>query len=170
MSFENILQIIEIIAVATGVVFALYQLRQYHNRRNRDSALILLHSLQTPEFSHGMGLLFELPEGLNKAELKEHIGDDMRYFNVLFATFESIGILVHRNDLDLDLVHGFFSGPITLCWRKCGSYFEELRIDTNQESIGEWIQWLAERLSDLELKSKKLPAYVAYKDWEPPKG
>ena len=167
MSFVNILQIIEIVAVITGVVFALYQLRQYHGRRNREAALVLLHSLQTPEFSHGMGLLFELPEGLTKEELKDQIGDNMRYLYVLFATFESIGVLVYRNELNLTLVQDFFSGPITLCWRKCGRYFEELRKETNQETIGEWVQWLAERLSDLEMHRTSLPAHIAYKDWTP---
>ena len=168
MSFENILQIIEIIAVATGVIFALYQLRQYHHRRNRDAALVLLHSLQTPEFSHGMGLLFELTEGLTKEEFKEQAGDNMLYFNALFATFESIGVLVYHNELDITLVHDFFSGPIKLCWRKCGRYFEEIRKETNQESIGEWFQWLAERILELDKQSTTLPAHIAYKDWKPP--
>ena len=169
MSFVNILQIIEIIAVITGVVFALYQLRQYRHRRDSEAAMVLLRSLQTPEFSHGMGLLFELPEGLTKGELKDHVGDNMIYLNVLFATFESVGVLVYRNELNLALVHDFFSGPITLCWKKCGKYFEELREETNQETIGEWVQWLAERVSELQTQKTALPpAHIAYKDWKPP--
>ena len=111
MSFVNILQIIEIIAVITGAVFALYQLRQYRRRRDSDAAMVLLHSLQTPEFSHGMGLLFELSEGLTK---------------------------------------------------------EELREETDQQTIGEWIQWLAERIRDLVKNNKALPAHIAYSNWTPP--
>ncbi len=168
MSFENILQIIEIIAVATGVIFALYQLRQYHHRRKRDAALVLLHSLQTPEFSYVMVLLFELPEGLPRQELKQHVGDNMRYLSVLFATFESIGVLVYRKELNLTLVHDFFSGTIKLCWQKCGRYFEDIRKETNQETYCEWVQWLADRLSELEIKRSPLPAHIAYRDWKPP--
>lgn len=168
ISFDNILQIIEIIAVITGIAFALYQLRQYRRRRDSDAAMVLLRSLQTPEFSHGMGLLFELPQGLTKKELKDKIGDNMKYLYVLFATFESIGVLVYRNELNLTLVHEFFSGPVILCWRKCRSYFEELREETGQETIGEWIQWLAERIKDVENHSKTLPAHIAYSNWTPP--
>ena len=167
MSFSNILQIIEILAVGTGVVFALYQLRQYHRRRERDATMVLLNSLQTPEFSHGMGLLFELPEGLNKEELQNYVGDNMQFLYVLFAAFESIGILVYRNEMNLALVHDFFSGPVKLCWRKCGTYFKELRQETNQETIGEWVQWLADRLSDLERQGVLPPAHIAFKDWTP---
>ena len=169
ISLENILQLIEIVVVIIGVVFALYQLRQYRHRQDRDAAMVLLHSLQTPEFSHGMALLFELPEGLTKEELKEHVGDNILYLNVLFATFESIGVLVYRNDLNLTLVHDFFSGPVILFWQKCGQYFEELRNETNQDTIGEWAQWLAERILDFDMKRTTLPAYTAYKDWTPPK-
>lgn len=169
MNLTNILQLIEIVTVAIGVVFALYQLRQYRNRQDKDAAMVLLHSLQTPDFSHGMGLLFELPEGLTKEELKENIGDNMRYLNVLFATFESIGVLVYRNELSITLVHDFFSGPVIMCWQKCGQYFKEIRNETNQDTIGEWVQWLAEHILELDRQRTTLPAYTAYKDWKPPK-
>ncbi len=93
----------------------------------------------------------------------------MLYLNVLFATFESIGVLVYRNELNLTLVQDFFSRPITLCWKKCERYFEELREETNQETIGEWVQWLAKRVSKLQTQKTVLPpAHIAYKDWKPP--
>lgn len=163
-----VLQIIQTVTILTGVLVALVQLRQYHRSRERDSMLQLMHSFQTPEFSRGLDLLFGIPDGLNKRAVEEHAGARMQDLYVVFTTIESLGVLLYRGEVSLDLVDDFFSGSIVLCWSKCGKYFEEIRAENKRETLGEWIQWLAERMAEREAGQPPVPAHIAHRNWRPP--
>lgn len=53
------------------------------------------------------------------------------------TTWESLGILVYPGELGLDLVDDFFSGPITISWRKLKPYVVGERAEQNRETIEE---------------------------------
>ena len=40
-------------------------------------------------------------------------------------TWESLGVLVFRREVTMDLVDDFFSGPILISWQKLRVYSEE---------------------------------------------
>src|SRR5687768_17061714 len=110
MSLTLILQFIATSSIFAGVVFALIQLQITNKQRARESALQMLHSFRTPEFLTAVDIVFDLPEGLSKREIEQHVGDKKTSILVLFGTLESLGILVHRRDIDIDIVEDFFSG------------------------------------------------------------
>ncbi len=85
---------------------------------------------------------------------------------VMFGTFESLGILVYRREITLELIDDFFSGPVILFWKKLKNYFSEIREYSNRENYGKWVQWLAERLEEREAKISLPAAHVAYKKWK----
>src|SRR6185436_14471715 len=101
---------------------ALLQLRNAERARNRDAALAMLRSFQTPDFTRGMELVFNLPEGLDKAALEARVGARMGDFFSVLTTIESIGVLVYRREIELELVDDFFSGPIVIAWRVSRGY------------------------------------------------
>jgi hypothetical protein len=167
MEFGTALQLIETVVIVVGAGLALVQLYAYQRGREREVALELLHSYQTPEFSNGLVVLFQLPDGLSKREIDERLGNDIRYLVGLFMTLESLGVLVHRGDLSLEIVDDFFSGAIVVCWRKCRRYVEELRAEQDRETLSEWMQWLAERMQEREGGRAPEPAYVTHRGWKP---
>lgn len=81
------------------------------------------------------------------------------------TTWESIGILVFHNELTLDVVDDFFSGPIVVSWRKLAPCVEEIRAELHRDTVFEWFQWLAERFIEREKSSAPVPAHVAHRDW-----
>ena len=83
------------------------------------------------------------------------------------ATWESIGILVHRRQIDLDLVADFFSHPILRSWDVAQRYVEEFRRDMERDTPWEWFQWLAERIREHERRAPPRPAYEQYRAWMP---
>ena len=85
---------------------------------------------------------------------------------VMFGTFESLGILVYRCEVKLELIDDFFSGPVILFWSKLKNYFLEIRESSNRENYGDWVQWLAERLEEREAKTTLSPAHITYKKWK----
>ena len=89
-------------------------------------------------------------------------GEDSVY--LVSLTWESIGILLFRRELTLDLVDDFFSGPILLSWQKLKTYSEEFREKLNRDTGSEWFHWLAERMMERERSSPPVPAYIAHRD------
>jgi hypothetical protein len=167
MPFTTILSIVSTSAIVTGVIFAALQLRQYKRLRARESAIHLLHTAQTNEFLEAVNIVFELPEGLSKAELEARLGDRMGGILVMFGTFESLGVLVYRREIELELVEDFFRGVIIFGGRKFRRYLQETRDSSGRESYYEWFQWLYDQVEKRESQTQRIPAFVAHKDWNP---
>jgi len=168
MIIDSVFEVIEAIAVTFGVVFAVMEWRQHSKRQEREAALELLHSFQTPDFAKALLLVYELPDEVrSKREIEERFGQDMHLVYALTTTWESIGVLVFKGEISLNLVSDFFSGPIKLSWQKLQEYFFEQRAQHQRETIGEWFQWLAERLAEREQTEGRKPAHVAHRNWQP---
>ena len=134
MDAQFLLQLVQAAVVVIGVGFAAYELRKYREERNREAALELVHTFQTPEFAKALLIVCGLPDGLSQAEIEAHAGEDFYLVYGMVTTWESIGILVHRGEMSIDLVDDFFSGPILLSWRKLQGYFFDQRRETDRET------------------------------------
>ncbi len=167
MSTEVVLQAIEAVAVVTGVGFAIVQVRQYRRDRRRTAAIELLHSFQTPAFAEALNIVYNLPDGLSREELEARLQGRFHILYSLMTTWESLGILVHMGEVELELVEDFFSGPILISWRKLRGHVEGERAATGRATIEEWFQWLAERLQERERVSPALPAHIEHRNWTP---
>ena len=167
MDLSVYLSVISTAAIVCAGVFAGLQVRQLYRQRERESAMQLLHSFQTPHFMEALDVVFNLPDGLSKAEIEERVGSRMTSMLVMFGTFESLGILISRHEMSLALVDDFFSGPVVLVWRKFRKYIEEVRAVSQRDTYAEYVQWLAEQFEKRESKTPAVPAYIALRDWQP---
>lgn len=165
MSVEVAFQIIESLAVVIGVGFAIVQVRQHRREKRREAALVLMHSFQTPSFAEAMNLVYNLPDGLSKEQIENLLGEKFHLVYALMTTWESLGILVFRGEVDLDLVDEFFSGPLKISWQKLQGHVMGERELLGRDTIEEWFQWLTERLAERELKRPRVPAHIAHKHW-----
>jgi hypothetical protein len=162
-TFANV---VNAIAVTAGLIFAAAQIRYYRQRRRRDSMLELVRSFQSPAFTSALRRVLSLPDNADSQKIREVLGPDGEDAVYLVSlTWESIGVLVFRRELELDLVEDFFSGPILLSWHKLKVYSEEWRRVLNRETGNEWFHWLAERILEREKTLAPVPAYTAYRDW-----
>ncbi len=166
MELPLILSIVSTTTIFAGGIFAVLQLRHLSKQRGRESALQMLQSFRTPGFLAAVDIVFDLPEGLSKKDIEDRLGDRIESILVLFGTFESLGILIFRRDIDIDLVEDFFSGIIILSGRKLKNYLTETRDQGNRQTYYEWYQWLYEQLEKRESKSPAIPAFIAHKDWK----
>jgi len=166
MPFTTILSVISTTAIVAAGVFAGVQLRLYNKQRARESALQLVQSFRTPEFHSAVNIVFDLPEGLSKKQLEDRLGDKLVNVLVMFGTFESLGILVFRREMEIQLVEDFFSGIIILSGKKLGKYLVEVREASDRQTYYEWFQWLYEQFEKREMKTPPVPAYVAFSAWK----
>ena len=165
MSVEIVFQVVESIAVVIGVLFAIVQVQQYRREKHREAALVLMHSFQTPSFAKAMNLVYNLPDELSKEEVENLLGEKFHLVYALMTTWESLGILVFRGEVDLDLVDEFFSGPVKISWRKLQGHVLGERDMLGRDTIEEWFQWLTERLAERESERPRVPAHIAHKHW-----
>src|SRR5881296_2777895 len=166
MDISTAANLINAFAVTAGVIFAAAQIRYYRQRRQRDAMLELVRSFQSPAFASALRRVLSLPDGADAQKIREVLGPDGEDAVYLVSlTWESIGLLLFRRELTLDLVDDFFSGPILLSWQKLQVWAEEWRRTLKRETGNEWFHWLAERMLEREKTSPPIPAYVAHRDW-----
>src|SRR5207302_10195364 len=119
MDISTIANLVNAIAVTAGVIFAAVQITQYRQRRHRDAMLELVRSCQSPAFTSALRRVLSLPDGADAQKIREVLGPDGEDAVYLVSlTWESIGLLLFRRELTLDLIDDFFSGPILLSWKK----------------------------------------------------
>ncbi len=66
---STISTIISATTLVVGVAFAIVQLRHFRAMREREVALELVHSFQTPEFAWGVRSVFELGKAFNFSKI-----------------------------------------------------------------------------------------------------
>ena len=167
MDLPTFANLINAIAVTAGVIFAAAQIRHYSQRRRRDAMLELVRSFQSPSFASAFRRVISLPDGATQAQVIKLLGadgDDATH--IVGLTWESLGVLVFRREVTLDVVDDFFSGPISISWRKLSRYVFEQRAVLHRETAFEWFQWLAERMIDREKQTPPVPAHIAHRGWK----
>ena len=101
--------------------------------------------------------------------LKKHFGEDWPKVMVVLTTWESIGVLVHRGEMDFHAFYDLFSGVFVRTYEAFSFILEPIREkDGNKEM--EWVIWLYDRVKEYEKQgSGTPPAHIAFKDWKPRK-
>ena len=169
MALGDLLNLVSTFTLVVGVVFGLVQLQHFRARRRREAMLALATSYQTPAFVHAMRVALDpaIPDGLGRAELEARLGPEIDSVWLLLSTWESLGVLVCRREIELAVVDDLFSGVLQLCRHKFAVYVEELRADLGRDTYFEWFQWLAERFMERERLAPPVPGHVAHRAWRP---
>jgi hypothetical protein len=111
--------------------------------------------------------MYDLEPGLSRAEIDSRLGREIDFVYSMMLSWESLGVLVYRRQIDLQLVDDFVSGTLVLSWRKLDRYVKDERADRGRDTLFEWFQWLAERMIERESKAPAVPAYEAHAHWRP---
>lgn len=85
----------------------------------------------------------------------------------MFGTFESLGILIYRREINISLVEDYCGGAIVLAGRRFKRYITEMQESSGRATYYEWFQWLYERFEERESTKPAVPAFVAHRDWRP---
>jgi len=166
MDFAPLLDLLPSLGVVAGLVFAGVELRNFRKSRERDSALQLYKTFQTPNMVRARRVVFSLPDNLGRQEIVDLLGDRLEDVYHMIQAMEGMGTLVMKREFRLQLVEDFFSGLILISWRKLKRFVEDERREMKRETIAEWFQWMAERITEREKKAAPIPGYIEYKDWK----
>lgn len=154
------------LTIVGGGLFAVVQLREIRRRRAWQVAADLCKSFTEPDLARAINLLRTLPDGLGRDAVEERGAEYEEAMQIVGMTFETMGLLVHKDVASFEIVQKLCGGLLLMMWRKMEVWTKEVRVEQSNPRFGEWIQWLAERIAECE--PNMIPAHEAHANWRPP--
>jgi hypothetical protein len=141
-----------------ALVFGIQQARAVERERRERLTIEILRAFQTREFAEFINFFrsgrFPKKEG-DFGSLSER--EQVMYFQ-FSQQMESLGILVAENIVDLHLVDKTLGDFVITAWKKYDLRFKDARV--RDPFLGEYFQWLAERMEEHSKNSPRDPFYV----------
>lgn len=156
------------LTVLVGVIFGMIELARARDERRERAAIEILHTMASPEYMHSVATIHELPDGLDWAAVNARGKDCLDCAQAMAMAFETLGYIVFRRMVPLEMADDMVGGAVRVAWRKLGAYFVEIRRISGSQKAWEWFEWLADRLEEHSgrLDNKK-GAQIAYRNWRP---
>ena len=154
-----------LLAVVVAVVFGTLTLRQWQRTRYLAAAAELVHTIQNEQFNAAIARVVEL----KPAESPAVVRSDKELLSATYVVghvFESLGVLVFHDVIDLHLVDHLVGGYVRASWARLKPYIESRRADLGA-TFGEWFQWLAERMETYPAPGKQEGAHRVHRSWKP---
>lgn len=152
---------IRTVALIAAVVFAALQVRHANRSRKEQAAVEMIRSMQSAEWMSAVG-----PVSQFSTPGVAHLDRDQAAFATTIALrLETVGYLVYRRAVPLEVVDDLVGGISRVAWARLGPWVIKGRADSGNEKSYEWFQWLCERLA--ERGPSPTPAHLAHSDWQP---
>jgi hypothetical protein len=143
---ERLLSIAASIALISGVVIAVLQLRSQNHIRQEEITMRLYASFGEEGFQRH----YQRVTGFDHATYDEYramaTADDAVSLMVVCVFFESMGLLLKRELAPIELLDALLSGPVLQTWPKVRPIWVGLRAAHNQPSWAEWFEYLYEQM------------------------
>jgi hypothetical protein len=163
-TLANLARIIGSIAVTSGIIFGVIQIRQYQQLRQDLAAVQLVNSFLIPDFNKALRMVWSLPDAVSITKLHE-LGEEWEEAAFQIGmTLETMGVLVYRRIVPLPILDELMGDAILILWKKLSPWVEHLRTEQKRDSTYEWFQWLADRLAETNRRTEA-GAYKIYRNW-----
>jgi len=162
LDIPSISAIVAAIGVIIGVIFAVFQLKDFVKTRQTDLVMRLYSTYGSKEFQEAWVETLRMEFKDYKDYLEKYGSDSAKSayvsVNMLAGFFEGLGILLHRNLIDITLVDDLFSSDIFLTWHKMKPLVEGWRKQFNRSQMSEWFEYLANEMKKREQKLQQSKA------------
>jgi len=171
-------EVFGLVTILGAAIYSFYQIRELRRSRDSTTAMSLAANFQSEDFVVGLTSIINMKFDQSKFEygddernymlLQEHFGDDWPKVMTLLTTWESVGVLIHRGDMDFHVFYDLFSGVLLKTYEAFAFYLDPIRDDPTNKDL-EWLIWLVDRVIEYEDSgSGTLAAWFEFKDWAPP--
>jgi hypothetical protein len=162
MDIGTIANIATTVAVIVGIVLGLAEVRRSNRARRDQASMEIVRAVQGQEIADAAARILALPIDADPAL----VNDDPELLHaatlVHFAA-EMFGTFVFEGVVDQDMLDRSNGGWIRSCWLRLRRWIEAQRAAEQRVNVGEWWQWLYERLEASPEPSKALGAHVFYR-------
>ena len=165
----SLLDLLQSVAIIAGLSYGALELSQFRSEQHRKAKVEMAQSFLNPEVMRAFAFVLSMPDSMSFERLQAEYPAELPGVMLMSQTFETVGILVHDGDIELEMVDDFLGTPIVATWDKLSPTWIRYREELDAPSVLEWYQWLAERLKNYRATVAPAPAYKAYRDWTPPR-
>jgi len=142
-----------------ALIFGIWQVRvAAHDRRER-LTLQTLREFQTREFVELIQFINYRDMPSSRQEMLARPTNEQTMYIQFGQEMESLGILVAEKLINLDLVDKTLGSFVTTSWEKYKPMFTDLREKQPDPFLGEYFQWLAERIDERMRNNPRKPFY-----------
>jgi hypothetical protein len=154
------------LAVIGGVIFGIAQLRLFKRERADRAAIEVVRSMLSEHFPSSYRLLNHLPDGLTVEEVRKNGPEYEEAVFRISSVFETLGFKVFRGMVPLETAHHLVGGVTVAMWRKLERYMAEMAEAEDQGRLGEWFEWLVNRLEEFQENLPPQRASVRFERWK----
>lgn len=147
MDISTLANIATAIAVVTGLVFGVFEVRHARQERADRAAFEVVHAIMTSHWIDSAPFVRAMDESLSPHQMKEDPELLQAVHSVAFV-LEALGYAVYKDIVPLRTVNELLGGSVRVTWRKLRPYAEYERSLTGSPKSWEWFQWLAESLDE----------------------
>jgi len=142
-----------------GLIFGIAQVRTAARDRRERLTIQTLSEFQSREFVELMQFVLYHDMPANQEQLLK-LSERDRVSLIQFAQeMESLGILVAEKLINIDLVDKTLGSFVTQSWEKYKTLFLEVREKQPDPFLGEYFQWLAEKIDERMKLNPRKPFY-----------
>ena len=158
-----VLSAISSLAVVGALIFTALQVRVANRTRSEHAAITIVQAAQTEGRTKGFRQIQRIPAHATAAQIDALGPEVVDAIEQVGIRLETIGYMVWRGIVDLEMVEELYGGVIIFWWSRIKPYAERDRERTSNPKSYEWFQWLAERLDQRRQDAPVLPAYERYR-------
>ncbi len=142
-----------------ALIFGIAQVKTAARDRRERLTLDTLRSFQTREFAELMHYIISHNMPSSRKELEALPVNEQIIFIQFGQQMESLGILVAERLINIDLVDKTLGSFVTTAWEKYKKIFLDIREKQPDPFLGEYFQWLAERIDERMRENPRRPFY-----------
>ena len=142
-----------------GLIFGIAQVRAAARDRRERLTLETLHNFQTREFSELIHYITMHDMPCSREELKAIPASEYIMLIQFAQEMESLGILVAERLINIELVDKTLGSLVTTAWEKYKIMFMDMREKQPDPFLGEYFQWLAERIDERMRNNPRKPFF-----------
>jgi hypothetical protein len=154
---SNIANVSLALSFVVALIFGIAQVRVAARDRRERLALESLRNFQSREFAELIHSItsHDMPSTREKLRALSH--EEQITFIQLSQQMEMLGLLVAYKLVGIELIDRTLGSFVTLAWEKYKPVFMSMR--KNDPYIGEYFQWLAERIEEEMKNNPREPFY-----------
>ena len=169
MDLNTAANVASTLAVVIAVVFGIAELRRARRDRRDRQAVEVIRSVQTQETHQAVGLVLKLPDDADPDLVRSDPALREAAMLVYFAC-EMWGAIVFEGVVDLHTLDRMVGGWVRASWMRLRRWIASERVENRNVNVGEWGQWLYERLEADPDPGKAVGAHVFYRAKNEPSG
>jgi hypothetical protein len=142
-----------------GLIFGIAQVKAAARDRRERLTLETLRNFQTHEFAELLHYINTHKMPATRKEWETLPAEEQVKLIQFGQEMESLGILVAEKFISIDLVDKTLGSFVTTTWEKYKPVFLDIREKAPDPFLGEYFQWLAERIDERMKQSPRKPFY-----------